>query len=109
MAIDSARGDRMRRRRQELGLRPVDLAAQCDVSEASVIRWEKGRTMPSRHRGRVEEVLGIRLDGVPQSDEDWARVLRDYRYLHSLLFPQSADGQVNGTAEESVRDEGRIA
>jgi transcriptional regulator with XRE-family HTH domain len=56
-------GARIRRRRQELGLTQEELAAHVGVSARAVIRWEADRNFPTRHQGRLEAVLGIRLDG----------------------------------------------
>jgi len=56
-------GARIRRRRQELGLTQEELAVLVGVSARAVIRWELGRNFPSRHQGRLEAVLGIRLNG----------------------------------------------
>lgn len=113
MAPPSDLGERIQRRRQELRLTQVELAALVGVSESSIIRWEGGKMPPSKHWGNLEAALGWRRGGgpltPPLSDEERDRVLQDYLYLHSLLFPQSGDGQANGTAEEGVRDEGRTA
>ena len=56
-------GARIRRRRQELGLTQEELGARVGVSARAVIRWEAGLNFPRRHQGRLEAVLGIRLDG----------------------------------------------
>ncbi len=68
----SAVGDRIRLRRQELGLRQEDLAARVGVSPSAVLGWEKGRYFPSRHQGALEAVLGISLsDGAPAGQLDF--------------------------------------
>ena len=61
MATEPRAGARIRTRRQALGWTQVELAARVGVSESTVIRWEKGKMPPSRHRGRIEAVLGISL------------------------------------------------
>jgi transcriptional regulator with XRE-family HTH domain len=59
--MTSAVGERIRLRRQQLGLRQADLAARVGVSESAVLGWEKDRFFPSRHQGALEDVLGISL------------------------------------------------
>jgi len=56
-------GDRIRLRRQALGLTQKELAELVGASESAVLAWEKGRYFPARRQGRVEAVLGISLAG----------------------------------------------
>lgn len=54
-------GERIRRKRLELGLTQVGLANLLGVSEMSVVGWEKGWHEPtSRYLRKIQEVLGIR-------------------------------------------------
>lgn len=53
----------IKRRRQELGVRTqADLAALVGTSKTSVAKWEAGRYYPARYLGKLEAVLGIRMD-----------------------------------------------
>lgn len=56
-------GARIRKRRQALGWKQADLAEHVGVHVNSVQKWEKGEQYPERHAGRLEEVLGIPIDG----------------------------------------------
>ena len=57
----SAVGERIRLRRQQLGLTQKQFGARVGASESAVVDWEKNRYFPSRHQGAVEDVLGISL------------------------------------------------
>lgn len=51
--------------RENAGLTQKQLAAKCDVSESTVINWEKGRTSPDlRKLPLLEQAYGISLDFV---------------------------------------------
>ena len=63
MAADPAIGTKIRKRRQELGLTQKQLADIVKVDESSVISWESGKHFPLRYLGKIEDVLGISLDG----------------------------------------------
>lgn len=54
-------GERIRLRRQALGLSQKELGERVGASASSVIAWEKGRWFPGRKQGAVEAVLGISL------------------------------------------------
>ena len=46
----------------ERGIKIKELAALLNVSENTVINWEKGRTMPDRHyRQTITDKLGMDL------------------------------------------------
>jgi transcriptional regulator with XRE-family HTH domain len=109
-------GALIRRRRQELGWTQVEFARRIGVSESTVIRWEQGKIPPSRRRGRVEAVLGMRLDdgssrggGAPLTDAERKQLMDEYLRLHAILFPPAGPEQANGQRGGSVRDEGRSA
>lgn len=56
-------GERIRRRRLELGLSQVVLAKLLGVSEMSVVGWEKGWHEPCREcREKLGKILGISCD-----------------------------------------------
>jgi len=59
-------GARIRKRRQVLGMRQHELAAKVGVDRSAVSNWERGRHLPQRYQGKLEEVLGISLDEEPQ-------------------------------------------
>ena len=49
--------------RKNAGLTQRDLATKCNVSESTVINWEKGRTEPSVSQAiAIGNVLGIHYD-----------------------------------------------
>lgn len=51
--------------RENAGLTQKQLAAKCEVSESTVISWEKGRTTPDiRKLPLLEQAYGIPLDYV---------------------------------------------
>lgn len=91
MAFEPRAGARIRTRRQALGWTQVELADRVGVSESTVIRWEKGKMPPTRHRGRIEAVLGISL-----SDESpllVREVTPELRKLIAETLPDDPDGQ----------------
>lgn len=74
MAADAAgAGARIRRRRQALGWTQEQLARKIGVHESSVLAWETGEHYPRRYAGKVEAVLGIRLD----SDDEQPGAISD--------------------------------
>lgn len=51
--------------RENAGLTQKQLAEKCEVSESTVINWEKGRTFPDlRKLPLLEKAYGIPLDFV---------------------------------------------
>src|SRR5262245_31085524 len=54
-------GDRIRLRRQVLGLTQEEFAAKVGATASAVIAWEKYRSRPTRHQGAIEAVLSISL------------------------------------------------
>ena len=58
-------GAAIRRRRQVLGWEQRELAEKVGVHVNSVQKWEAGTHFPGRKLGKLEEVLGIRLDEEP--------------------------------------------
>lgn len=70
----SGYGNRIKLRRQALGMTQGQLAERVGVTASAVLAWEKERYFPSRYQGAVEAVLRISLDGdrpepiVPRDD-----------------------------------------
>lgn len=62
-------GATIRRRRQALGWEQQELADRVGVHVNSVQKWEAGTHYPGRKAGKLEQVLGIRLDGDPDPGE----------------------------------------
>lgn len=58
----SSIGARIRKRRQVLGMKQHELAAAVGVDRSAVSNWERGRHLPQRYQGKLEDVLGISLD-----------------------------------------------
>lgn len=51
--------------RMNAGLTQKNLATACNVSETTIINWEKGKTYPSiKHLPMLEKAYGIPLDYV---------------------------------------------
>ena len=57
-------GARIARRRHQLGWSQVELAERLGVSPSSVANWERGASYPKKKIGKVEQVLGVPLDGL---------------------------------------------
>jgi len=55
-------GSRIKKRRQVLGMKQHELAAAVGVDRSAVSNWERGRHLPQRYQGKLEEILGISLD-----------------------------------------------
>jgi transcriptional regulator with XRE-family HTH domain len=55
-------GARIRKRRQVLGWEQRELAERVGVHVNSVQKWEAGTHYPGRKLGKLEQVLGIRVD-----------------------------------------------
>jgi transcriptional regulator with XRE-family HTH domain len=58
-------GAKIRRARQLLDMRQQDLADKIGVSRNTVDSWENDRAYPQRKLARLEEVLGVSLEGEP--------------------------------------------
>ena len=56
-------GIRIAKRRHQLKLTQAQLAVRLVVARSTVADWERGDTLPIKHVGLVEEILGIRLTG----------------------------------------------
>jgi DNA-binding XRE family transcriptional regulator len=53
-------GDRIRKRRLDLGLLQWDVAESVEVDETTILHWEKNRTQPTaRHMGAVMVFLTL--------------------------------------------------
>lgn len=62
-------GATIRRRRQALGWEQRELAEHVGVHVNSVQKWEAGTHYPGRKAGKLEQVLGIRLEDGPEPEE----------------------------------------
>ncbi len=71
MATDHAIGTRIKKRRQVLHLRQRQLADLVGVDRTAVSNWERGKHLPTRYLGALEDVLGISLD----EDDGHARII----------------------------------
>lgn len=61
-------GMRIARRRHQLDWSQVELARRLSVSPSTVANWERGASYPKKKFGKVEQVLGIRLDDGPEPE-----------------------------------------
>jgi transcriptional regulator with XRE-family HTH domain len=51
--------------RVNAGLTQKELAKECNVSEATIINWESGKSLPSIGMlGRLESALGLSLNNI---------------------------------------------
>jgi len=110
MAADLRIGTRIARRRQVLGMTQQELAAALRVSKSTVANWENGKHFPLRKLGKIEAVLGIRLDsdpGRPPLSERARRVLaeeltpEDYRRVIGLIEKTLTEPGAEPGEEES--------
>lgn len=99
MAADTPIGTRIARRRQVLGLTQQDLAAKLGVSKSTVANWETGKHFPRRYIGRVEDVLGVRLDAEHEPD----LVDDETRALIYRKFSREDAAVIIGTIEQTLR------
>ena len=61
-AVEKQLGRRVAALREQAGLRQVDLAARCGISEMAISRLERGVTVPSVSKlGKIAHVLGVEL------------------------------------------------
>ena len=90
MATDPPIGTKIARRRQVLGMTQQDLAAELGVSKSTVANWETGKHFPRRYIGRVEDVLGISLDG---NDGRFRAVSDDLRRQIAKTLPGDVEAQ----------------
>jgi len=65
MAADPSIGTTIQKRRHVLGWTQEQLAERVGVNRSTITNWERGKHFPQRYLGRVEDVLGIRLDRPP--------------------------------------------
>ena len=63
-------GAKIRRARQLLDWRQQDLADKVGVSRNTVDSWENDRAYPQRKLARLEDVLGVSLDGPPAAQDE---------------------------------------
>lgn len=85
----TALGAAIKRARERKRWTQAQLAERVGVNVKTIDNWENGRTSPRNSLGRLEQVLGIQLDGQPAPGpfddlyplhEDWeAGVLADGR------------------------------
>ena len=71
-------GARIAKRRHQLDWSQVELARRLGVSPSTVANWERGASYPKRKLGKVEQVLGVTLDGPePEPEPEWLRGLHE--------------------------------
>ena len=74
-------GAQIRRARQLLDWRQQDLAEKLGVSRNTVDSWENDRAYPQRKAAKIEQLLGITLEGEPQAPggieptDEWERLV----------------------------------
>jgi ribosome-binding protein aMBF1 (putative translation factor) len=108
-------GATIRRRRQTLGWEQQELAERVGVHVNSVQKWEAGTHYPQRKLGKLEEVLGVRLDedaadpGLPTPDEldELQEHIREVLGVKAGPVQSALDEVMSGRA--SGRDRGPAA
>lgn len=76
-----------------------DLADELGVSKSTVGNWEIGKHFPLRYLGRVEDVLGIRLD----APEDEPEIPESLRRQVAALTPRQREWMIAWLREEIRR------
>lgn len=94
-------GARIAKRRHQLGWSQVELAEKLGVSPSTVANWERGAAYPKKKLGKVEQVLGVSLDGPEPEPEDIVPGgLR--KAIHAELPPDRA-ARVEEAVEATLR------
>lgn len=78
------------------------LAERVGVDRTAVSNWERGRHFPQRYLGRVEDILGIRLDG-PEPEPD---VPESLKRQVAALTPRQRRWMRAWLSEEIRREDG---
>ncbi len=102
MATDPRIGTTIARRRQVLGMTQQQLADALGVSKSTVANWESGKHFPLRKLGKVEAVLGIRLDENPQP----VAISRELREMVGSLTPDEQEWVMGELRQASARRRG---
>lgn len=94
-------GDRIRRRRAELGLSQEQLARDTNVSKNTVTRWEAGAVPGGENLDRLAEVLKVSTDWIMRGDERPAPAERDPKHWQDFLvnYPDIEDLDVDDVAD----------
>lgn len=96
-------GARIAKRRHQLDWSQVELAERLGVSPSTVANWERGASYPKKKLGKVEQVLGVTLDGdEPESEPAWLTDLR--RRIYDELPPDRA-AKVEAAVEAALEGE----
>lgn len=97
-------GARIAKRRHQLDWSQVELAERLGVSPSTVANWERGASYPKKKLGKVEQVLGVTLDGdEPEPEPDLLPPgLRDL--IRDTLPPHRA-ARVEAAVEAALEDE----
>lgn len=98
--VASPVGERIRLRRQALGMTQEQLAARVGVSPSAVLGWEKDRYFPARKQGALEAVLGISLAARNGAQPVLPTDPRE-RELYDLLTAESAPEENRLTPAEA--------
>ncbi len=69
MATDRELGTRIKRARERLRWRQIDLAKALSVDVKTVGNWERGQTIPRNRIGAIEETLGVEITESGPEDE----------------------------------------
>jgi transcriptional regulator with XRE-family HTH domain len=104
-AVAAHWGDVVRRARQALGLRQVDVAQWAELSRNLISRMELGAggSIPLRSWASVASVLDIRLDAVSHADARWMAPIE--RRCHAFVAEIARDGGWSAVTEIGPRFE----
>ena len=95
-------GARIAKRRHQLDWSQVELAEELGVSPSTVANWERGASYPKKKLGKVEQVLGVSLDGDEPEPDLLPPGLRDL--IRDELPPHRA-ALVEAAVEAALEDE----
>jgi transcriptional regulator with XRE-family HTH domain len=81
-------GERIRKRRKELGISRSEVAKMCGVSVTTVKNWERGTHPPARSMRRLSIVLGLTpaeitgdAEAKPLTREQVLEIMQEHRHL----------------------------
>ena len=96
-------GARIAKRRHQLDWSQVELARKLGVSPSTVANWERGASYPKKKLGKVEQVLGISLDGEPEPEPAVPQSVID-AIRRAVPDPEDQDRAI-GAVERELRGE----
>ena len=97
-------GARIAKRRHQLDWSQVELARRLGVSPSTVANWERGASYPKRKLGKVEQVLGVTLDG-PEPEPEPDLLPPGLRARIRRTLPPHRAAAVEADVEDALAEE----